>query len=219
MKIDQRDIFLSSEGDKWFERNKQVYSETHEDKVIDFIKAQELTPKRVLEIGCASGLRLHSLYKEFGSDGYGVDPSSFAIETGKKNYPHLHLSVATADSIDFEKDSFDFVILGFCLYLCDREDLFTIAAKVDKVLKNGGYIIIQDFLPPYPYKNKYSHCEGLYSYKFDHSRMFTWNPLYSTLATDISTHSARELRTDVDERVGISLLYKQIDDAYPNKQK
>lgn len=219
MKTDQRDIFLSSEGNRWFERNKQVYSENNEDKVFDFIKAQELTPKCALEIGCASGLRLHSLYNEFGSDGYGVDPSSFAIETGKKDYPHLNLSVATADSIDFEKDSFDLVILGFCLYLCDREDLFTIAAKVDKVLKNGGYIIIQDFLPPYPYKNKYSHCEGLYSYKFDHSKMFTWNPFYSMLATDVITHASRELRTEVDERVGISLLYKSSVDAYPSLLK
>lgn len=219
MKVEQREQFLSSEGDKWFERNQQAYTETSTDNVIEFIKVQELTPKRVLEIGCASGQRLDRLYNEFGAECYGVDPSSAAIKYGKKSYPSLNLSVATADSIMFEGTSFDMVILGFCLYLCDRKDLFTIASKVDAVLGNGGYIIIQDFLPPYPYKNKYSHCDGLYSFKFDHSKMFTWNPVYSLFATDITTHSKRELRADIDERVGISLLYKQTKNAYPEKQK
>lgn len=169
MRKDQRDIFLSSEGDKWFERNQQTYSNAGRDNVIEFIKTQELSPKRVLEIGCASGQRLERLYNEFGAECYGVDPSSAAIKYGKKSNPSLNLSVATADSIAFEDASFDMVILGFCLYLCDRKDLFTIANKVDAVLKEGGVIIIQDFLPAYPYKNKYSHCEGVYSYKMDYN--------------------------------------------------
>ena len=214
MKIDQRDIFLSSEGDKWFERNKQVYSETHEDKVIDFIKAQELTPKRVLEIGCASGSRLQKLNQLFGAECVGVDPSKAAINHGKEIYPKLSLSIGTADSIDFESESFDMVILGFCLYLCDRKDLFAIANKVDIVLKEGGVIVIQDFLPSYPYKNKYSHCDGVYSYKMDYSQMFTWNPSYTLLSLDVSSHNGYKDRLKVDERVALSLIAKCSAEAY-----
>lgn len=214
MRKDQRDIFLSSEGDKWFERNQQTYSSAGRDNVIEFIKTQELSPKRVLEIGCASGQRLERLYNEFGAECYGVDPSSAAIKHGKKSNPSLNLSVATADSIAFEDASFDMVILGFCLYLCDRKDLFTIANKVDAVLKEGGVIIIQDFLPAYPYKNKYSHCEGVYSYKMDHNQMFTWNPAYTLLSLDISSHNGYIDRFKVDERVAISLIAKCSSEAY-----
>lgn len=215
MKIDQRDIFLSSEGDKWFERNQQVYSdETHKDNVIEFIQSQHLSPKRVLEIGCASGSRLQKLNQLFGAECVGVDPSAAAINHGKEKYPKLSLFIGTADSIEFEGESFDMVILGFCLYLCDRKDLFKIANKVDTVLQEGGGIVIQDFLPPYPYKNKYSHYEGVYSYKMDYSQMFTWNPSYTLLSFDISSHNGYKDRLKVDERVALSFIVKCSAEAY-----
>lgn len=213
--MSQRDIFLSSEGDKWFERNHQVYSdETHQDHVIEFIQSQQLSPKRVLEIGCASGSRLQKLNQLFGAECVGVDPSKAAINHGKEKYPNLSLSIGTADSIDFESESFDMVILGFCLYLCDRKDLFAIANKVDSVLKEGGVIVIQDFLPSYPYKNKYSHCDGVYSYKMDYSQMFTWNPSYTLLSLDVSSHNGYKDRLKVDERVALSLIAKCSAEAY-----
>ncbi|TVU76176.1 class I SAM-dependent methyltransferase [Pseudoalteromonas distincta] len=215
MKINQRDIFLSSEGDKWFERNYQAYSDkTNKDNVIEFVQSQQLSPKRVLEIGCASGDRLQKLHQLFGAACFGVDPSSAAINHGKEKYPELNLSIGTADSIEFESESFDMIILGFCLYLCDRKDLFTIANKVDALLGEGGMIVIQDFLPPFPYKNKYSHFEGVYSYKMDYSQMFIWNPSYTLLSLDISSHNGYRDRLKVDERVAISLIAKCSSEAY-----
>ena len=193
MKINQRDIFLSSEGDKWFERNYQAYSDkTNKDNVIEFVQSQQLSPKRVLEIGCASGDRLQKLHQLFGAACFGVDPSSAAINHGKEKYPELNLSIGTADSIEFESESFDMIILGFCLYLCDRKDL----------------------LPPFPYKNKYSHFEGVYSYKMDYSQMFIWNPSYTLLSLDISSHNGYRDRLKVDERVAISLIAKCSSEAY-----
>jgi len=57
----------------------------------------------------------------------------------------LDARVGTADVIPFQDKSFDIVIFGFCLYLCDRDDLFKIAAEADRVLKTPGWLLIKDF--------------------------------------------------------------------------
>ena len=94
----------------------------------------------------------------------------------------LSLSIGTADDLHFGNDSFDTIIFGFCLYLCYKKDLFKIAYEADRCLQNEGTIIITDFYPPFPYKNRYSHREGLYTYKMNHGRMFVWNPSYTEVA-------------------------------------
>jgi ubiquinone/menaquinone biosynthesis C-methylase UbiE len=40
----------------------------------------------------------------------------------------------TADELPFPNNSFDIVVFDFCLYLCDRLDLFKITAEADRVL-------------------------------------------------------------------------------------
>ena len=218
--VKQKDVFLASEGDAWYQRNKSHYESLPEnhDSLLDFVKVQELKPKKVLEIGCANGRRLNLFEKEFNAECFGIDVSSSAIKDGSTLFPSLNLSIGSADKLDYPDGSFDLIIFGFCLYLCDRNDLFQIAAQADRVLKNGGYIIIQDFHPVLPYKNEYSHLEGIYSYKMNNSNLFLWNPAYTQFALDISTHGDKSMRIDENERVSISLLYKDLDNAYREKE-
>ena len=115
----------------------------------------------------------------------------------------------------FGNASFDTIIFGFCLYLCDRKDLFKIAYEADRCLQNEGTIILLDFKPPFPYKNKYSHLEGIYSYKMDYSKMFNWNPAYNEVVNVIFSHSGFKLRDIPDEKVGITMLRKCEQFAYP----
>jgi len=217
----QKDIFLSSEGNAWYQRNKSYFESQGEnnDLVFDFILAQKITPKSVLEIGCADGRRLSIINKAFDANCNGIDVSSEAILSGSKKYQDINLKVGSAENLQFEDEYFDLVIFGFCLYLCDRKDLFKIAAEADRVLKDQGMIIIKDFHPPFPYKNVYSHCDNIYSYKMDYSRLFTWNPTYTALASSILAHDLSANYSTVDERISVNLLYKNIANAYPDKPK
>lgn len=211
----QKDIFKDSEGDQYFRRN--VSMSEGKDDVIDIpkvLKHIHISPNRVLEVGCSNGHRLNQFEKCFNAECYGIDPSHEAIEHGKKEYPHIHLQVGTADVLAFDNDFFDMVVFGFCLYLCDRHDLFKIAFEADRCLSDNGILVIHDFAPPFPYKNKYRHNEGIYSYKMDYSKMFTWNPSYFEIARVLFSHSGFKLRDITDERIAIVVLKKNEKHAY-----
>lgn len=214
---DQKSVFLDSEGNAWYQRNKAYYQglPDHKDDVLDFLLEQNIEPKKVLEIGCADGRRLDLVRQKFNCECSGVDVAKDAIEAGSEKYPELNLVYASADDLPFEPTEFDLIIIGFCLYLCDREDLFTIANSVDNLLAEKGFLVIKDFQPTYPYKRKYGHKEGLFSYKMDYSQMFLWNPSYSKLAVQVTSHSGHQDRLTVDERYSYQLLYKDTEQAYP----
>jgi len=215
----QKEIFRIGEGDRWFDRNRKSASpgEDTEDKVIHLIKYNELFPKRVLEIGCSNAQRLELIRNAYQAECYGIDPSSNAIEDGKNRYPKISLQVGTADVLPFDTGSFDMIIFGFCLYLCDRKDLFKIAYEADRCLENEGSLIIKDFYPPFAYRNRYSHYDGVFSYKMDYSRMFAWNPAYAEISKIVFTHSGFTLRDVPDEKVAIIVLRKNEQHAYPTE--
>ena len=215
----QKQIFSASEGDQWFNRNKESYSiqNSEDDKIIQLLKAIELYPRKVLEIGCSNGNRLSLFREAFNSKCWGIDPSFKAIEDGKKRYSEISLNVGTADNLPYENDSFDTVVFGFCLYLCDRNDLFKIAYEADRCLNNKGTLVIKDFYPTFPYKNKYSHLNNVYSYKMDYSKMFKWNPAYSEVANIVFSHSGFDLRDIPNEKVSVVVLRKNEHYAYPEE--
>lgn len=217
--MNQKDVFLTGEGDAWFQRNSKKLAETDgvSDMVLNAIKFVELPGlSRVLEIGCADGTRLELLKSNFPDAGcFGIDPSEDAVRTGKEKYRH-NLQVGTADSLPFEKDFFNLILFGFSLYLCDRKDLFKIAYEADRCLCEGGYLILKDFYPPFPYRNAYVHRDGVSSYKMDYSRMFKWNPAYTEIFRVISSHQGYIQRDVPDERIGVTILHKNDVYAYPH---
>jgi len=215
--MNQKEIFLSGEGNAWFQRNnKKIIEAGDADIVLKAIKFAELSnPLRVLEIGCADGTRLELLKQYFkNSEYYGLDPSEDAIKIGKEKYK-FNLQVGTADILPFEENYFDLMLFGFSLYLCDRKDLFKIAYEADRCLCNNGYLIIKDFQPPFPYRNAYIHYKGISSYKMDYSKMFTWNPAYTEICRIISGHSGGG-RDIPDERIGVTILHKNNVYTYPH---
>ena len=88
----------------------------------------------VLEIGCGQGLRLQELKNKKNWITNGLDPSFEAFKNGKRK--GINVYQGTADKLPFNDRSMDILIYGFCLYVCDYEDLFQIAAEADRVLKN-----------------------------------------------------------------------------------
>ena len=168
---------------------------------------REFEDKSVLEVGCGRGTLLKHLM-ESGFRVSGVDPSTLAVKEAKGL--GVDARVGTTDPLPFDDDSFGVVVFGFCLYLCDRKDLFKIAAEADRVLKDGGCIIILDFYHSEYSENDYHHWDGLKSYKMDYTRLFTWHPHITLMKHRIGSHQDFS-RTDLnDDWVSISVLKKGV---------
>lgn len=212
----QKNIFLGSEGNQWYERNKSAFGSgaREEFSLKEILHTLSIQPKRILEIGCSNGFTLNDVQDVYQCEAFGIDPSTLAINEGKQLFSHLHLSVGTADELNHADHFFDVIVFGFCLYLCDRKDLFSIAKEADRCLQENGYMVIKDFAPPIPLKNKYSHREGLFSYKMNYQEMFTWNPAYNVIYSLISSHTGPALRGLPNEKVGITILHKNEKEAY-----
>jgi len=152
----QKNIFLKSEADAWFARNKENLSRRNfeDDNIVraisDISKSSSNTMLKILEIGCGGGERLNYISNSINCSVSGVDPSLDAVNHCKLN--NIDAIVGTADSLTHKDNAFDIVIFGFCLYLCDRGDLFRISTEADRVLKKEGWIIIQDFLQSLQYR-------------------------------------------------------------------
>lgn len=213
----QKEIFKSSEGDQWFKRNQELYAATRQERgeIVNALDDLRIKPTRVLEIGCSNGLRLNNYYLYCQADCFGIDPSEAAIVSGQKEFPHLSLQVGTADSLPFENNTFDLIVFGFCLYLCDRNDLFKIAYEADRCLADNGHLIVKDFCPPFPYRNTYTHKEGIFSFKMDHSKMFSWNPAYTEIHRTTITHYGTEKRELHDEKISAVIMHKNNSQAFP----
>jgi ubiquinone/menaquinone biosynthesis C-methylase UbiE len=218
--MSQKDIFIASEGDGYYQRNRARLASAENtiaaDRVLADLAALDVRPLRALEIGCSNEWRLEALRRKYGARCFGVDPSSEAVKEGVAQFPAVHLQVGTADELPFATDAFDLVIFGFCLYLVDRPDLFKTVCEGDRVLQDGGYLVIFDFSPPFPYRNRYKHREGVYSYKMDYSRAFLWNSAYSVLSQSTFTHSGNAGVSDPDERLSVVILQKNLRQAYPD---
>lgn len=216
----QEDIFLNQEGDKWFERNFEnikvgLKERISRDRVILSFELLNIIPSNVLEVGCSDGWRLEGLRRKYKCKCSGVDPSPKAINHGKSTYQNIELNISTADALPYQDSLFDTVIIGFCLYLCDRDKLFKITYEVDRVLKNNGNLFILDFDPSFAYKNEYCHREGIFSYKMKYVNMFIWNPAYTQIYHESFSSEGGALGNNPDERISINVLLKNIDYAYP----
>jgi hypothetical protein len=213
----QKSVFLSGEGDKFYNRylelmNSKENGET-EDEVLSAISQFKMNPRIALEVGCANGWRLNQIQKKYSTECYGFDPSQKAILSGNQKYESICLSEGTADDLQsYGSRSYDLIIFGYCLYLCDRIDLFAIAANVDRSLAANGFIILWDFYSKIPYENKYSHKEGVNSYKMAYTEMFTWNPCYTKVFSKINHLDPNN--PNPDEFVEISVIWKNENFAY-----
>lgn len=213
----QKQIFLESEGNAWLARNKQAQASRvmpDSDRVLLRVLGLPLDVQgnkawRVLEIGCGQGMRLAWMQQHLGFQCSGVDPSAEAVDLAKQ--VGIDARQGTAEQLPFDDGEFDLLIFGFCLYLCDRSDLFRIAAEADRVLKYPGWLIINDFYSKAHTKRDYHHRPGLLTHKMDYRTLFTWHPDYTCHAHEILHHVDRTYTDDPQEWVAVSLLRKNTD--------
>lgn len=203
----QRHAFLSGEGAAWWARNQDRVDYGDDDPVQRAVKMLP-TPESILEIGCANGGRLDALRRQTGAECSGIDPAASVIGSGSQAYPGIKLCQGTADRLPYRR-VFDIVIFGFCLYLLDRSDLFPAIAEADRVLQDGGHLLIYDFWPEFPCRRPYAHHAGLVSYKMDYSELFVANPAYRLIGHIVAGNGGN--------RTAVHTLRKNCGMAYPDE--
>ena len=101
--------------------------------------AKHLPPsgaRRILELGCASGLFLGSLDASWHR--FGIDPSEYAIAAASKRMPDVRLAVASATDVPF-LGPFDAVVAFDTIE--HIENLESMAGSVRTVLSPGGIFV------------------------------------------------------------------------------
>jgi ubiquinone/menaquinone biosynthesis C-methylase UbiE len=156
----QDDIFANGEGDAWYARNAHaLHAPGHADHdiTLELLLANVQSPRSVLEVGCADGWRLEAIRQATGARCYGIDTSCDAIRAGRKLYPELLLRHGRANVLPFATGDFDVVLLPFVLHWVARESLAQVVAEVDRVLVDGGHLLVTDFYSFRPEKVAYHH--------------------------------------------------------------
>jgi len=218
--VDQTNIFCESEANNWFSRNRKHLETVETGGASIPIEIGELCrwldPFKseigaLLEIGCSSGQKTELLSRAFNASGYGLDPSDHAVRQGNERLAGsgTQLICGTSDNLPFDDGYFDVVYFGFCLYLVDRTRLLKSISEADRVLKPGGYLAITDFDPGDRQKVSYIHKSGVYSFKQDYSACFLETGLYYLVAKSAFSHRQQYFDTSHQERVSVSLLYKE----------
>ncbi len=205
----QRDLFLSGEGDAWFQRNRRTGPLQSEADDLLLPALINLPLKKgsetiAAEVGCGQGLRLHKLASQKGWFVCGVDPSSEAVSAASEL--GVEAKVGTADLLPFGNQSIDLLIFGFCLYLCDPNLLFKISAEAHRVLKPSSWLAILDFWSPYQRNNIYKHNTAIRSFKDNFPAMFSWHPSYVITDHQIRHHGKHSYTDKSDEWVSATVI-------------
>lgn len=217
--VTQDELFAAFEGNRWFARNKGALQQYDiaSDMPLRLLSLYDLHPKQVLEVGAANGFRLAALAERYGARAVAVEPSTDAIAHGRAVFPNIHFVHGEAQTLPL-KDSFDLVIINFVLHWVDRCHLFRVMAELDRVLADGGYLLIGDFCPSRPTRVPYHHYTdvAVYTYKQNYAAPFLTSGLYHLVSFLTSDHASKTTRGEIceHERVGTWLLRKQLSENY-----
>jgi ubiquinone/menaquinone biosynthesis C-methylase UbiE len=211
----QRDSFLTGEGDRWFSRNDSQSIAPYMRAALDTLGGFAQPGDKLLEIGCANGRNL--AYVSAAQPGItccGIEPAAAAVEAAKIAYPGLQIQQGTADRLPYPAATFNVVFFGFCLYLVDRDLLYTAVAEADRVLRDKGFLAIVDFDPIGPRKRAYRHLQGVFSYKMDYSRIFLASGHYSLAHKHSYSHEGIRFHLNPGDRVATVVLHKDVAAGY-----
>ena len=211
----QAKIFLETEGDQWWQRNSQGGKRRENfatEFIIDRLGHLKESIDSVLEIGCSNAEKLQDLALHFNATAIGIDPSRLAIEDARSRFQSLGIknwfSVGISSSLPVSSSSIDLVFLGFFLYLIPTAPLSQTFKEADRVLRHGGFMVIEDFDPGTKYINPYIHNENVKTYKDDYARYLLNNERYHLIEKISYSHSGHIFVKDSDERLATQIFYK-----------
>ncbi|MBT3865693.1 class I SAM-dependent methyltransferase [Candidatus Woesearchaeota archaeon] len=124
-----------------------------EQPIIFDLVPQNLTGKKLLDVGCGPGIHLKQ-YIGRGAEGFGVDLSPKMIDLAQKHCSEGNFKVGSVSELDYVDDSFD--IITSSLMLDHVENLDGVFKELKRVLKDGGLLI---FSAPHPVSNMFRDNE------------------------------------------------------------
>jgi len=215
----QSEIFLATEGDAWFQRNADSFHSNPVFHSVDFI-LKTLDPFKeeircLVEIGCGPGYKLEKLFEGFrANNGFGIDPSALAISSARErvgaSQVDLDFQVGISSSLPFPPRVANLVFLGFFLYLVPREEISLTVSEIDRILKPGGFLAIEDFDAPVSIQNPYKHDERIVTYKDDYSKYLINDFGYHLIEKHSYSHQFNFFAADPQERVATTILFKPL---------
>jgi SAM-dependent methyltransferase len=217
----QSRIFLASEADEWFRRNAAALKgfDLAKDPPATLIREYGLRPRRILEVGAANGARVAALCAEYGARGTAIEPSAAAVEDARARFPDIKVERGLSHELPTD-ETYDLVIISAVFHWVDRSLLLATVAEIDRVLDDGGYLVVADFFPHSPMKNAYEHVdsERMYTYKQDYSAVFRASGVYLPVGSALSEHGGtRSPAPAENDRWGVWLLRKDLDQAYAER--
>lgn len=219
----QKQAFLDYEANNWFSRNRSSQYNPKKDPVLAVLREYSITAGHVFEIGCSYGYRLNAISQSFEDVKVtGLEPSLEAIEYGRQKYSSVNFVHGTADDISMiPSASFDLVIIGFVLYVIDRDVLLRVVSETDRVLKNNGILMILDFFSEKALRNPYDHIKELvaYSYKQNYEDVFTASKLYQLIDKRSFHHATKkyDIEGDYYNTLSLCTLRKDTSAGYVDK--
>jgi|SRR6266487_4862539 len=219
MHPNQDELFAASEGDRWYERNKKALEDfdPESDLPLRILELYGLRPRSVAEIGASNGFRVAALARRAGVRAVAIEPSTAAIVDGRRRHPEVEFVQGRAAEVPV-REEFDLVIVNFVFHWVDRAHLLRSAAEVDRLVRDGGHLLIGDFLPSNRLKVRYHHLatDKVYTYKQDYAAVFAASGLYHPVCLLTGAHAAggpRDGSTE-DDRIGVWLLRKDLGGHY-----
>ncbi|MBA3750352.1 MAG: class I SAM-dependent methyltransferase [Nitrosopumilus sp.] len=98
----------------------------------------------VLDLACGTGI-LSSLLQKKGNIVFGIDLTYEYLKILKTKKPELFCINGIAEYLPFKNNCFDYIVSS---YLPKYADLTNLVNECFRVLKNGGKIILHDFIFP-----------------------------------------------------------------------
>lgn len=195
----QEDYYLQVEADAYFKRNLPAMAQKGPEtsgsrqalsgslRLIELTQRANIKPKSMVDIGGSNGYFTSAFQKSFGCKATLIEPSSKAIDYATKHYPNIKAIRGVASSIPLADNSADAVVVKGVFCWIGREALLKAIAEIDRILVDGGYLLISDFHPDTPRKrvNRHAADADIYCFKTDHSRIFLDSGLYSVVASEV----------------------------------
>jgi len=210
----QDKVYLDKEADDFFKRNKYDFNKLPYwkqeliDNFSDYLHEKEIT--NILEIGCQIGDLLDYSVKKFNAiQGYGLEPSSEAVEEGKKRFSqtcHLMRGIAAHNEIFENIPACDLVIVNDVFSWISRASILRSVANIDEHISDNGYLIIRDYVPNHFIRNQNRHVKDheVFCYKIigSHAEIFKQIGNYQVLSSRVFTDS--NLRLSKTRELGLS---------------
>ena len=214
----QERYFRDAGGDAYFDRNKAEQNAPREIPGLSTalrawalaLALEKSEPGSLCVFGGASGSEAAYLASILeGWKVVNVDISDTAIRYGRTIFPdllHFTASLTEKNLVDKLGD-FDCVVLTGILCWIDRSLLSRAVLNVHELVKDGGYLGIYDFFPPFPRRNAMAHAEHVYTYKQDYADLFESLGVFRLVAKSFSANQDPNYPVE-DQLLGYSVLEK-----------